>query len=311
MNRVIFTFLFTLLSIAIFAQTNPKISIQGVLKDGNNIAVADGEYNLTFKLYTATGNQAEWTEVQNGISVTGGIYSAKLGAVTPIPTNIFDEALFLGVTVNGKELSPRVELTYAPYALSVETAQNVACSGKLGDIKYSILAPTDFQEVNGDCWVLMDGRGLAATNPLNANYGITTLPDGRGYFLRAHDDRATGRVDTERTASTAPGTVQSDDNKSHNHSLSSNGQAAESGGHSHGNNSSSGSLGLMTQNGSNTVGTDTDSSSGEANLRNGVRALTIYNDGAHTHNLSGRTDDAGGTESRPKNMNFYLYIRIN
>lgn len=106
------------------AQVNPTLSIQGILKKSNGVAVDDGTYSLTFKLYTVeTGGSAIWQETQTGIEVTSGIYNAVLGAVTPL-TATFDQLYYLGVTVGSTELTPRVLLTSAPYSLSLIGVNN-------------------------------------------------------------------------------------------------------------------------------------------------------------------------------------------
>lgn len=103
----------------LFAQQN-KISLQSTLKDISGKAIPDGDVNVTFKLYyQMEQGQAQWTESAI-VSVVGGIYSHKLGSVTPLPSSIFGLPLYLGVTVGGgQELAPRTELTSAPYAISV------------------------------------------------------------------------------------------------------------------------------------------------------------------------------------------------
>ncbi|MFY7908385.1 MAG: hypothetical protein ACOVO2_02475, partial [Emticicia sp.] len=141
------------------AQQTKKISLQGFLKDANGKAVADGQQSIIFKLYTSpTGGTAAWTDTQN-INVFGGVYSTHLGSTTN-PLDNLDwgrETYYVGVTVQGTELVPRTELTFAPYSLGSPKAQEVVCSGAVGDIKHSILNPTQFKAVNGDCWVPMDG----------------------------------------------------------------------------------------------------------------------------------------------------------
>jgi hypothetical protein len=106
------------------AQTNPTLSIQGILKKSNGVAVDDGTYSLTFKLYTQeTGGSIVWQETQAGVEVNSGIYNAVLGAVNPL-TAAFDQLYYLGVTVGSSELTPRVLLTSAPYALSLIGVNN-------------------------------------------------------------------------------------------------------------------------------------------------------------------------------------------
>jgi hypothetical protein len=106
----------------IHAQITPTLSIQGILKKSNGVAVEDGSYSITFKLYNvSSGGTALWTETQSGVEVSNGIYSATLpGDAINHPLNLpFNELYYLGVTVGSTELTPRILLTSAPYALSL------------------------------------------------------------------------------------------------------------------------------------------------------------------------------------------------
>lgn len=151
------------------------------------------------------------------------------------------------------------------------------CTGAVGDAKYSILAIDDFQELNGDCWVLMEGQNVSSSTL--GTYGINELPDARGYFVRAHDTHDhddPNRVDLDRSTTLPVGSIQLDEFKQHNHNL--------------------GSHGLMrtyTLNSSATGGFD--NTIGEPNIRD----------------LPLQMPNRGGTETRPKNITLYLYIRIN
>ncbi len=140
-------------SVGASAQQAKKISLQGFLKDANGKAVADGSQTIIFKLYTQeAGGTAEWTEEQT-INVFGGVYSTHLGKTVPLENLNWGAATYyVGVTVQGTELTPRTELTFAPYSLGSPKAQEVVCSGAVGDIKHSILDPAQFAAVNGNCW---------------------------------------------------------------------------------------------------------------------------------------------------------------
>lgn len=301
-------FIASILSFAtldITAQTK-KISIQGFLKDGNSKAVDNGQYELIFKLYTvASGGTAIWTETNTAVNVYGGVYSVQLGAITPISTLAFDVPYFLGVTIQGTELTPRMELTYAPYALAVDHANTVTCSGAVGDVKYSILTPTQFASVNGACWVPMDGRSISGS-ALAILTSKTTVPDGSGLFIRSHE-YVEGN-DPNRTVGTAIASIQTDDFKSHNHTNSTDGAHAHSindPGHTHvwqngleGDDSGDGnSNSEYTRIG----GTQTDA------IRSATTGISINSGGSHSHTIG----NSGGTETRPKNIDFYVYIRIN
>ncbi|MDX2134924.1 MAG: hypothetical protein SFV52_09065 [Saprospiraceae bacterium] len=105
---------------SLHAQIDPTLSVQGILKKANGVAVDDGTYSITFRLYTQpTGGTALWSETQSSVEVSSGIYSATLGGVQPFTGVTFDTLYYLGVTVGSTELTPRVLLTSAPYALSL------------------------------------------------------------------------------------------------------------------------------------------------------------------------------------------------
>ena len=287
------------------AQTK-KISIQGFLKDGNSKAVDNGQYELIFKLYTvSSGGTAIWTETNSGVNVYGGVYSVQLGAITPISTLAFDVPYYLGVTIQGTELTPRMELTYAPYALAVDHANTVTCSGAVGDVKYSILTPTQFASVNGACWVPMDGRSISGS-ALATLTSKTTVPDGSGLFIRNHE--FVEGNDPNRTVGTAIASIQAEDFKSHNHNNStdgSHGHTVNDPGHTHvwgfgleGDDSGTGNSNAeFTRQG----GTVSDA------IQSATTGISINSNGNHSHTIS----STGGTETRPKNIDFYVYIRIN
>ncbi|OAV45700.1 hypothetical protein [Lewinella sp. 4G2] len=322
MLRFLFTAIAVLTSLCLFAQ-NPTISIQGTLKDVNGASVSDGDQNITFKIYDAlTGGTVIWQETSD-VRVTGGIYSHQLGSVDPISGGMFSGPRWLGVVVNGLELTPRSPMSYAPYAMSVNSTQRIAeggCSGQVGDLKYSYLNPTQFAQVNGDCWVPLDGRAIPGSQ-LAQIAGITTLPDASGAFLRAQEYNDTR--DDDRTPNTPVATFQANQMQSHAHGLS------ESGAHDHPyiDEHPSGiqfldqeappspldanAEGFFTYNqpGARTIWFEyeNDGSGGDYfRLKKEIETKSTSQAGNHTHDVL----SAGGAETRPENFNFYLYIRI-
>jgi hypothetical protein len=115
-------------------EAQATLSIQGILKRANGDAVDDGSYAITFRLYeqeSGSTSNAIWTETQNDVDVFNGIYSAVLGQTTALNVP-FDQLYYLGVTIGSSELSPRILLTSAPYALSLIGSTNqFPSSGKV------------------------------------------------------------------------------------------------------------------------------------------------------------------------------------
>ena len=133
-----------------------SLSIQGILKKSNGVAVEDGAYNITFKLYTvpAAGTQI-WTETQTGVEVSSGIYSTILGNTSPL--NIpFNQIYYLGVTIGSSELTPRIQLTSAPYALSL--------IGVTNQFPSSGMVVADSMKVNGSVLAKGGAPGLNGTS---------------------------------------------------------------------------------------------------------------------------------------------------
>jgi hypothetical protein len=111
----------TLLVLAVMIQQGSaaipeKMNYQGVLLDGTGSPVADGTYVLTFQIYDVdTGGVPLWGEAQV-IPVADGVFNVLLGEVTPMFLQ-FNVPYWLGISIDGGgELTPRTELTTAPYA---------------------------------------------------------------------------------------------------------------------------------------------------------------------------------------------------
>ena len=108
------------------------LSYQGKLTDTLGQPVPNGNYALTFRLYTQpSGGSAIWTEAQT-VMVKSGLFSALLGAVTPIGSLPDAGALYLSLQVAADpELSPRLRIASAAYAyLSARAASSDLLQGK-------------------------------------------------------------------------------------------------------------------------------------------------------------------------------------
>jgi hypothetical protein len=105
-------------------QTPYKVTVQGRLTDpaGNPIT---SQVNVTFKLYSvASGGSAIFSEGPTSVTPdTRGLLTYQLGSSTAMTSALvsqFANSLYLGITVGtDSEMSPRILLTAAPYALSL------------------------------------------------------------------------------------------------------------------------------------------------------------------------------------------------
>lgn len=111
-------------STAGWAAAPRTLSYQGALKDAAG-TVLDGYYDLTFSLYDAAINgELLWSEAQN-VLVTAGVFSVVLGEINALDL-LFDQSYWIGLTLDGEsEMTPRTQLTAAPYALRAITTENV------------------------------------------------------------------------------------------------------------------------------------------------------------------------------------------
>ncbi|MBK9337186.1 MAG: hypothetical protein IPM98_11675 [Lewinellaceae bacterium] len=273
-------------SVQLSAQ-RPRISVQGTLKTANGASVPDGTQAVTFRLYDVKEGGTELWHEDTTVEVIAGIYSHYLGSVEPLNPEHFDTTLYLAVKVGSYELAPRVELAYSPYALSVAFAQTVVCSGALGDVKYSVLPPAQFVLENGTCWVPMNGDPLPmGTKLLTYLPTWTNLPDAGGAFVRAQEFPGGATRDPERNSTTAIATVQLDEFKSHTHEME------NAGSHDH----TMGVRGFQ------------DADPGKEGVDgSGDGSKSTDSAGIHKHTIN----PAGGLETRPVNINLWVYIRIN
>ena len=115
-QRNLLTRLLALLLIFVFAKNtqaqqtqnaNETISFQGRLTTPNNTALEDGTYSVSFALYDQSEQGSPlWSETQQ-VTTRDGVFSAQLGAITAMTTLPFDKDYYLGVTLDGQEMTPR------------------------------------------------------------------------------------------------------------------------------------------------------------------------------------------------------------
>ena len=121
MKKVLFFLLLLCFFNSAIAEAPRLISYQGRLTDASGSPI-NGTRNITFKLYTTqTGGSPIWTETQNNVPISNGLYSVMLGSVSAFPPSVdFSQQYWLGVTVEGTpEMTPRYQLGSSPYALNL------------------------------------------------------------------------------------------------------------------------------------------------------------------------------------------------
>jgi len=118
MKRIILLIVLTIFTGSVTAAT---FSMQGVLRDPLGKTVADGAYQLTFRIYEQeTGGSAIWSETQADVQVGHGVFGAELGIIASLDAVPFDAAYWVGVSIeDGIEIEPRFKMNRVPATMSL------------------------------------------------------------------------------------------------------------------------------------------------------------------------------------------------
>lgn len=100
----------------------PFINFQSVLTDAGGVPLADGLYNVTFRI--RGGDGAVLYEEAQSLESAGGVVSAMIGAKEGIPREAIlpSGPKFLGVTVEGGGPETQMEIVSVPYAMVAEAS---------------------------------------------------------------------------------------------------------------------------------------------------------------------------------------------
>ncbi len=158
-----------------------KLPFSASLKTANGTTVADGNYSVQFNIYTvATGGTATWTETQT-IAVSGGVISANLGDVTPIPSSLTfnDTSYYLGVKVGtDAEATPRRLIGAVPISLNADAVDGASAGTSANEVL--LLDSGGDINIAGD--IITTGTlqgGTATVSTLNTASGnLTVAPAG-------------------------------------------------------------------------------------------------------------------------------------
>lgn len=136
-----------LVASAASAMAPRTIPFQGRLTDSAGHPITTGS-SVVFSLYTAaTGGSAIWSETDSIAPSADGLFATLLGSTTAFPAGVtFDQPYYLGVKVGANaEMTPRVALSAAPYALSLPNVTATAA----GNVGIGTTTPGERLEING------------------------------------------------------------------------------------------------------------------------------------------------------------------
>ena len=125
--------IFTFLSFNVaHADVNPEINYQGKLTNTSDAPVADGYYNLQFRLCADSNcSSVLWTEIRTStdhVLVTNGLFSVLLGSVTSLDGVDFNQPVYLELQVAGETLLPRKLLGTVPAAFEANKLNGLTSS---------------------------------------------------------------------------------------------------------------------------------------------------------------------------------------
>jgi hypothetical protein len=135
------------------AATSSTLNFQGRLMTSSGALVADGSYNIEFKIYDdETAGSNVWTENRTGgsaVTVRNGYFSVYLGEVTPFGASIpWDQELWMTMNVESDgEMTPRFKLTAVPYAFRAGALVDGSGNAKTAD-DFAQLTPSTVQAVS-------------------------------------------------------------------------------------------------------------------------------------------------------------------
>jgi len=181
--------LFLILPSLLMADVPETLSYQGVLTDAGGVVVADGSYDVTFRLYDVpSGGSPLWEETQS-LQVVKGIFNAVLGSSNPL-TLPFDTTYYLGISVGGgAELTPRVELTSAPYSLNSDMVRGANILPSTGYVGVGTDQPDRDVHINRDAdeevGIIIENNNMGASSTVSVTFADE---NGGMAAIALHDD---------------------------------------------------------------------------------------------------------------------------
>lgn len=212
------------------APSNETLSFSARLKSSTGAIVADGYYNIRFKLYSqASGGSAVWTETYhdaNGasegqdyrIKVANGYFSVKLGSLEQFTGVDWSGDLFLTMDVGGTaliadwdgEMDPRIQLSAVPYALNAQRL-----GGKTAD--QFLQVGSGVQDLGNETSIAINKTGSGDLMQFKSSgTDVFTLSGSGSITLGAAADQSISVADSSATAghnlTLAAGSATSGDN---------------------------------------------------------------------------------------------------
>ena len=179
MKRQLIPLLIILIAVSTFADIPDTLNFQGRLMDQSGQPVTNGQYSVTFRLYTAaSGGNMVWEEQQTVVT-QNGYFNTVLGNTTALTPSMFNQALWAGMQIGSNpEMTPRQKLSTAAYAMTVAdgtiTTDKIEQRSVTDFWSLKIESPTPISTTSGEWSDVVEFKINSSGNPLliNAHYSF-------------------------------------------------------------------------------------------------------------------------------------------
>jgi len=155
------------------------MNYQGYLTDDNGRPVADGTYDIVFKICSdPDGIGEEWNSGTMSVQVEDGLFDVLLEGVS---SSVFapDLEYYLGIKVGlNPELRPLVRLATAPFAFKAKTTESVL-NGAIDNLAVNVNANIDKSKIADTAITAVGSNNLHGHNSF---YGLTSFHYGVNFY---------------------------------------------------------------------------------------------------------------------------------
>jgi len=175
------------------------MNYQGRLTNASGAAMADGLYNMKFRIYdAASGGTLQWSEVRevgNRVQVTNGQFAVQLGDVTMLPASIFtNQNLYFEV-----ELPSPASVNCSTSGCASYTEGPMTPRAKIGSSAYAINAD-QIDGVDGTSLARNDATNtFSADNTFNATVTLGSTNSATKFVVKDNSNAALLTADTSAT----------------------------------------------------------------------------------------------------------------
>lgn len=148
---------FAIIAASSNAQVPQAINYQGRLTDAGGLPVANGPYQINFKIYgSETGDDSLWWSDFQSVQVTDGLFDYQLGSNNPLPSDFFGPGSdpFLGIIVDtDPEITPRTPIVSSAFSFRANYSDTASVAIIAQDITcYHCVSTADLDDgsINAD-----------------------------------------------------------------------------------------------------------------------------------------------------------------